>query len=241
MCYAIISDVHSNLEAFQEVIGYCQARGIKDFLCAGDLVGYGASPGECLKLVDDLNIRCVAGNHDWAASGRLDFEYFSLPAQRAVVWTQAQLSPAQKHSLNNLEPVSKREDCILVHGTLDHPQEFNYLMDTAQASDTFFLMDRTVCFVGHTHVPQILIKHKDFISYARSFELTLNPELKYIINVGSVGQPRDGNPKASFGIYDTQAQTISIKRIAYDIESAQKKILTAGLPEILARRLSMGE
>lgn len=240
MRYALFSDVHSNLEAFQAVLAAYAQENIDVYLCAGDVVGYGANPGGCLALLKKRQISCAAGNHDWAAAGRLDPSYFNRAAREAVCWTQNQLSKEETSFLSGLPLIHKSKDLILVHGTLDAPQDFVYLTDREQAEAAFQFMDRPVCFVGHTHVPEVFIQEGKNIYASMDSRIKLNPASRYIINVGSVGQPRDGNPLAAYCIYDTDARTFEIKRIAYDIETAQKKIMEAGLPASLARRLAEG-
>jgi predicted phosphodiesterase len=240
MRYGILSDIHGNLEALETVIRACQEEGIKEYLCLGDIIGYGANPKECIKRVQGLNSICIAGNHDWAVSGKFDPMYFNEMAKEAVFWTQDQLSSEDFDYLNNLPLVFKNEDLILVHGTLEQPDLFDYLVDIGQAPVNFDRMDRIVCFVGHTHVPQSFIKTGEKIRCAKTLELTLNPQNKYIINVGSIGQPRDGDPRASFCVYDSDNGTVDIRRISYDLPLAQKKILEAGLPQFLAFRLALG-
>ena len=250
MRYGIFSDVHGNLEAFQAVLEAYKKENIDTYLCAGDSVGYGANPGECLHLIRELKAQSVAGNHDWAVAGKLDCHYFNRAAQEAVFWTQHQISPEDRNFLSNLDLVYSHDDLILVHGTLYEPACFHYLVEREQADRIFHLMDRNICFIGHTHVPLVLVQDgegrnilpdsKPSASGGRS-KIELDSRPRYIVNVGSVGQPRDGNPLAAYCIYDSDARTFEIHRIAYDIETAQRKILEAGLPEFLAYRLRMGQ
>lgn len=239
MRYGIISDIHGNWEALTAVLHQCQKQNVQAYLCLGDIVGYGANPRECLDLVVKLKAVTVAGNHDWAVSGRLDASYFTEDGKTAILWTRNKLAFEDIHRLNSLEPVYKTKEFVMVHGGLNHPSRFNYMVDTADASETFEIMDRPVCFVGHTHVPKIFICHKRVYQLPET-TIEINPACRYIVNVGSVGQPRDGNPMAGYGIYDSEARTVEIKRVPYDIKTAQTKILEAGLPMALARRLSAG-
>lgn len=241
MRYGIISDIHSNLEALKAVIHACKQQDVQAFLCVGDIVGYGADPDECIDIVRKSGAICVAGNHDWAVIGRLDPSYFTNNGKAGILYSQNHLSFENFDFLNALDLIFKNEDLVLVHGTLNNPGQFNYLNDIAQSPDTFYLSDRKICFVGHVHVPGIYIQRKDNIYYASSNEVETDQENKYIVNVGSVGQPRDGNPAAAYCIYDTEAEMIEIKRVRYDIKSAQEKIFRAGLPEILGYRLGVGQ
>ncbi|HBR15370.1 MAG TPA: metallophosphoesterase [Candidatus Omnitrophica bacterium] len=240
MRYAVLSDIHGNLEALQAVIQACRQQRVEAFLCVGDTVGYGANPQECLEILRGLKAISVAGNHDWAVSGKLDFSYFTEDGQAAVLWTRNKIAFEQFNYLNSLELVYKNEDVILAHGSLDQPAQFNYLEDLPQAQEAFPLMDRGICFVGHTHVPRIFIQRGEKSYFTQILEMELSADDKYIVNVGSVGQPRDGNSLASYGIYDTGMAMIDIKRVPYDIPTAQRKILEAGLPEHLAERLALG-
>ena len=240
MRYGIISDIHGNLEALKEVVDACEREGVEQYLCVGDIMGYGANPNECMELICKLNTLCVAGNHDWAVSGKLDASYFIPEGKEAIAWTRENLDMNGFNFLNSLKLVERNDDIILVHGTLSDPKMFEYLDDIVKSADSFELMERPVCFIGHTHVPMILIQYQKQVYISGGLEVELDSQAKYIVNVGSVGQPRDRNPMASFCIYDTDMKMIEVKRVQYDIQSAQKKIIEAGLPELLANRLSVG-
>lgn len=241
MRWGIFSDVHSNLEAFEAVIKAYKSQEIDGYLCVGDLVGYGANPVECIRMARDIARVTVAGNHDWAVSGLFSVDYFNEWAKQAVLWTQRRIGSADLSLLSSLSLVYETGDFVLVHGTLNSPGEFNYLFDISEAAQTFGLMRKQLCFVGHTHSPGIFIQDKKGeIDYQKEQRLKLREGCRYVVNVGSVGQPRDGNNKAGFCIYDSGKQEILLKRIAYDIGSAQKKIIEAGLPAFLANRLSAG-
>jgi len=240
MRYGILSDIHGNLEALQAVVDRCKKEGVEGFLCLGDIVGYGANPRECLDMIRQLKAVSVAGNHDWAVSGRLDPVYFNWTAKAAVVWTKKQISSDDIAFLKSLEPVFKNGEVILTHGTLNEPERFHYMAYMLQAEETFRLMDRSVCFIGHTHAPQIIIEQDETSRRSDTLKVTIDPESKYIINAGSVGQPRDGNAMAAYCMYDTDTRLVEVKRAPYDIKTAQEKILKAGLPASLAQRLSVG-
>jgi predicted phosphodiesterase len=240
MRYAILSDIHGNLEAFEAVLGECRKLKVESFLCAGDIVGYGANPKECLSLVKKLKMVTVAGNHDWAVSGKLDFSHFTPDGQAAVIWTRSKISFEDIPYLNDLPLTLQSKDCVLVHGTLNHPEHFIYLTSMAKAEATFELMSVPVCFVGHTHVPTVYIKRDGQILESDVLDMEINSNFKYIVNPGSVGQPRDGNPLASFCIYDTTQKTLEQHRVIYDVKKAQQKIMEANLPQTLALRLARG-
>ena len=240
MRYGILADIHGNLEALNAVIEICKDEGVRKYYCAGDLVGYGASPNECLNTIRQLNFVAVAGNHDWAVCGKLNPNNFSSPAFLAVQWTRNQLSIDDLNYLSSLELTYDHDEFQMVHGSLNKSENFIYIKNHTDALDSFYLMKKSLCIVAHTHIPQILIKKKDLIEYGTQFSFQLLNELKYIVNIGSVGQPRDGNPKASFCIMDSELRHVEIRRVEYDVKTAQSKILKAGLPEILAQRLSIG-
>lgn len=239
MRYGVFADVHSNLEAWEVVARALSEEKIDRYICVGDIVGYGADPEECIKRVRALDPVVVGGNHDWAAIGKTDITYFNPYAREAVLWTQEKLNKKDKDYLSSLGLIEEVEDFTVVHGTLDEPQEFKYIQDLDSAWSSFELLEKSILFVGHSHVPFILAKDGE-IEYISSREAKLESGKKYLINVGSVGQPRDGDPRACYVVYDTEAKMIEIKRLDYDIKGAQAKIMEAGLPRILAERLSVG-
>ncbi len=241
MRYAIISDIHSNLEALQAVLKDARDQGARRIYCLGDIVGYGANPNECIEELEKYKVQCVAGNHDWAVAGKLNYEHFTDEGRAAIDWTKTALKISHLEYLKNLNLSMQNDDMNMVHANLHYPDQFIYLKDSTQAQDTFYLMDKKVCFIGHTHVPQTLVFQDGMITISKLTEITLLRENKYIVNVGSVGQPRDGNPFASYCLYDPDLERIQIKRIAYDIPLTQKSIYESGLPTVLAKRLEVGE
>lgn len=241
MRYGIFSDIHSNLEAFKAVIDAYQTEHIDRYLCIGDIVGYAANPLECIQLIKGLNAGIVAGNHDWGSSGKFDLEYFNPSAKEALVWTGSILSRAEKDFLCSLPLTYQEENFVLVHGSLDNPQEFYYLNNHEAAFAAFAVLKKQICFVGHTHTPGVFVELEDNLFYKALGILQLEGCKRYIVNVGSVGQPRDRDPRAAYVIYDTDKETIELKRIAYDISAVQEKILNAGLPDFLASRLAQGK
>lgn len=241
MRYGIFSDVHSNLEALDAVTEAYQKEGIDSFLCIGDIVGYAANPIECAEKIKTIASNTVAGNHDWAAVDLFSLEYFIPAAREALLWTKKRLTGSVKYFLESLKLTYENQDLVLAHGTLHEPDEFNYLIDEDSASLTFSVLKGRICFVGHTHRPGIFVKdYLDSIHYKDASRLEIKDYNKYIVNVGSVGQPRDGNPLAAYCIYDTDKSEVQIKRISYDIETARKKIISAGLPKFLGDRLLTG-
>lgn len=240
MRYAIFSDIHSNLPAFNAVLEEYRKEKIDKYFCAGDIVGYAANPSECLELIKELNPVIVAGNHDYAAVDLTDIEYFNPLAKKAVIWTKSVLNEQEKGFLKGLPLVFEGKEFAMVHAALESPEEFEYLTNEYIAKRTFNLMKGNLLFVGHTHVAGIFIQENKKISYTDSEKIKLKPNLRYIVNAGSVGQPRDGNPGPSFCILDAESMILEIRRVAYDIELAQKGIIDAGLPSYLADRLLIG-
>ncbi len=241
MRYGIFSDIHSNLEALDAVIEAYRKEKIDRYLCVGDVVGYASSPKECIEKIRMLAMITVAGNHDWASVNLISTDYFNPNALEAVFWTQRNLDEEGRYFLEHLMLVYKNEDLTMVHGTLDEPGDFNYMTDGYIASRTFELLETNICFLGHTHVPGVFIKSKDSrIRYQEDSNINIKEDSKYIINVGSVGQPRDGNPKAPYCIYDSDKKNVQIKRISYDIQTVRKKIIAGGLPRFLGERLLIG-
>ncbi len=241
MRYGILSDIHGNLEALNSVLDACREQGVRSFLCPGDMIGYGANPRECLALLQKIKAQCVLGNHEAAILEKIEIDRFSDDAGLAVEWTKNQLADEDIHYLKSLKYSFEGDDFWIVHSRLENSQEFHYLKDISQAKDTFYLMRTQLCFIGHTHIPQIMVQAHNAIFYCSESTINLADHHQYIINVGSVGQPRDGNPMASFGIYDPDLKRVEIKRVEYDWDLAQRKILEAGLPEMLAQRLRAGQ
>jgi len=250
MKYAILSDIHSNLEALTAVLDYLATERVDRYLALGDLVGYGADPEACLGRLQAQQVASVCGNHDWACIGKFDVQWFNDAARRAILWTRDRLNFGDLDFLRRLPLVMTDGPLTLVHGTLRHPERFDYLVDLAQAIDTIKASQTPVCFVGHTHVP-FLVEYdlrrgqmtRVLAQPAELAEVHLaldDAQMRYVINPGSVGQPRDGDPRASVAVFDTDAGTCSVLRIAYDIPTAQHKIRQARLPEFLAERLSLG-
>lgn len=240
MKYAIIADIHANWEAFQVVLEDIKAQGCTHVACLGDVVGYGANPKECLDLVRSMNIPVVKGNHDEMCSVEEDMEGFNPHAAEAVLWTRQQLTEDDKKWLRELKYVRLVASFSIVHATLDMPQRWGYVFDKLAAAASFTYQNTSVCFFGHTHVPVAFIR--DSVVRGGTYsKFKVEPGRKYFVNVGAVGQPRDGNPKAAYVVYDMGEGTIELRRLDYDIATAQKKILDAGLPARLAERLALGK
>ena len=241
MKYAIMGDIHANLEALQAVLNTCQGLGVEKYLCIGDIVGYNANPSETLELVRSLNMEVVIkGNHDEESSLNTPLIGFNPQAAQAIHWTREQLSAEQKSWLAKL-PLQKTlgPKMTVVHATLDMPEKWGYIFDSLSAEASLHYQFTQVCFFGHTHVPLAFEKFGG-VTGGQYAEINVQAGHKYLVNVGSVGQPRDGDARSAFVTFSTDDMQIKLHRVEYDIEACQKKIFDAGLPERLAHRLSMG-
>ncbi len=239
MKYAVIADIHGNMDAFQVVLEDIRNQKATHIVCLGDVVGYNAQPKECLDIVRQMNIPCVKGNHDEYCSTENHLDGFNPHAAEAVHWTRDQLSEDDKKWLRELKYSRMAANFTMVHATLDAPERWGYVFDKLAAAASFPYQNTQMCFFGHTHVPVAFMR--DTVVRGGTYsKFKVDPAKKYFINVGAVGQPRDNNPKSAYVIYDMDAQTIELRRLEYDIASAQKKILAAGLPERLAERLAFG-
>jgi len=241
MKYGIISDIHGNLEALTAVLEKCKEFGVEEYICVGDIVGYNANPSECLEIVRALPLAVVVkGNHDEEASIESNLAEFNEQASQAILWTRNQLSSDQKKYLSDLPFKSRVGRITVVHASLDDPEEWGYVMDSYAAEASMSYQFSQVCFYGHTHVPMAFDREHGEVKMLESASFIVEPGHKYLVNPGSVGQPRDKDYRASFAIYDTEACEISVHRIDYDVKSTQEKILGTELPERLAERLELG-
>jgi diadenosine tetraphosphatase ApaH/serine/threonine PP2A family protein phosphatase len=246
MRIAIVSDVHANLAALEAVLRHAEAEGALDGLwCLGDMVGYGPQPCEVLDRLREAGARPVAGNHDLAAVGLASTEDFNPAAAAAVHWTARQLRDADRRYIESLPQVRREEGFTLVHGTLRWPVwEYLYSYDAALAH--LSRQETPFGLVGHTHIPMLVVEDGRFPRGCELFYLQdgavveLRPDRRLVLNPGSVGQPRDGDPRASYAIYDSEAGTFSLHRVEYDIAATQKLIEEAGLPRWLSERLAVG-
>lgn len=239
MKYAIIADIHANLEALQVVLDDAQKQKCTHYACLGDVVGYNANPKECLDIVRGMNMPCVKGNHDEYCSADTHAEGFNPHAAEAVTWTREQLSEEDRKWLRELKYIRLVASFSIVHATLDGPQRWGYVFNKLDAAASFTYQNTAVCFHGHTHVPVAFIR--DSVIRGGSYtKFRVEPGRKYFVNVGSVGQSRDGVAKATYAIYDVDDSSIELRRLDYDIATTQAKIRAAGLPERLAERLAQG-
>ncbi len=239
---AVIADIHSNLEAFQAVLRDLEERGGADEIwCLGDIVGYGPDPRECIRLLRQQHAVCVAGNHDWAAIGKLDTSAFNPEAAAACQWTAEALKKEDVDYLAGLPLTLRLGDFTLAHGSPREPI-WEYVLSTQAAKANFGCFDSRFCLIGHSHSPLLFeLDAKDSCRlHQLPEELSLRTGSRFIINCGSVGQPRDGDPRASYAIIDTETETLWHHRVKYDFKVTQEKILDADLPVRLASRLSVG-
>lgn len=237
--YAILGDIHGNIEALKAVVEHAETQNVTHYASVGDIVGYNAAPAECIELVRTLGCICVRGNHDHYCSNDESLRDFHPEAASAIEWTRAQLSEEQKASLRDLRLARTIEGFTLVHSTLDEPERWGYVFDTLQAESNFNYQSTAVCFHGHTHVP-VVFQKMGRVTRSDFGQVRATLGTKFFINVGSVGQPRDRDPRAAYATYQVESRLIELHRVPYDIPTTQRRILDAGLPERLALRLSLG-
>lgn len=248
MRYLILSDIHANLEALDSVLAVAPREEFDRLLVLGDIVGYGADPNAVVDRVRSLRPDAVIrGNHDKAASGVESAEGFNAAARHAALWTLDQLSASNREFLNGLPPGPIVVDDLveICHGSPDDEDE--YIFEHVDAIEALRASAQQVCFFGHTHVAIVYwLSLNDFdvilaSPLDRETRLHIEPDRRYLINPGSVGQPRDGDPRAAFATFDSDTMGLTLYRVPYDVQAAQAKIANAGLPEGLARRLALGK
>lgn len=239
MRFAIISDIHANLEAFDAVMADARDNNCTDFVCLGDVVGYNANPHECVERVREMDCPIVKGNHDEQASLIESSRDFNEMAEAAIQWTRDHLTDEDKQWLRDLKMERQVRDFTIVHATLDGPEHWGYVFNNLDAAASFTYQHTTVCFFGHTHVPMAFIRDEG-VQRQHLDKLRIDSGKKYFVNVGSVGQPRDGDWHAAYCIYHIESNMVEQRRVKYDLQTAQKKIIDAGLPRMLADRLAVG-
>ncbi|MDD4856893.1 MAG: metallophosphoesterase family protein [Candidatus Krumholzibacteria bacterium] len=239
MRFIVFSDVHGNVEALERVLEEAERLRPDMIVSLGDVVGYGANPNECIALVQEAALIRIGGNHDVAAAGIIDTDTFNSTAQKAIRWTSREILPRHRDALTEYDTVRRWEDCIFAHASPCSPMDWEYVYTIAQANAIFEKVQERFIFIGHTHVPAI-IEHcgaRGSKVVSGTFQ-TVAPQSRYLVNVGSIGQPRDGIAAASFALLDAKKGTITIRRVPYDVRLAQEKIRNVGLPESLAERLA---
>ena len=241
--YAILGDIHANLPALRTVLEDARSQSATDFICVGDVVGYNASPGECVDIVRELGAVTVQGNHDHYCAFHEPLDDFHPLAASVVEWTRRQLSEDQAAWLRGLDykKIIPGAMFAIVHSTFDMPSLWGYVFDAIDAEAHFVYQMTPLCFHGHTHVP-VVFEKKGQSEATRMAPNTFQVPFgrKYFVNVGSVGQPRDGDPRASYVLYDTATRTVEFRRLEYDLAETQALIRAAGLPDRLATRLEVG-
>ena len=242
MRLAVCSDIHANLEGLNAVCRAAEGRRVEAWACLGDIVGYGADPHSCLCRVRELTEQSVLGNHDAAAVGMADLSHFNQHARCAALWTAAQLTPDERQQLIDLPLIRESADALYVHANPACPGAWSYVFSADEVVEALECSDARVCFIGHSHEPFVCAVCQDTVQWIAAAEgvVEMREEARYLVNVGSVGQPRDGDPRACFVVWDEQRCTLEFVRAVYDIAAAQHKIVAAGLPPLLAERLACG-
>ncbi len=232
MKYAIISDIHSNLEALTKALEIIDQKSVDEIICLGDIIGYGANPNECMALIRQRCSTVIKGNHDEALLDESITGRFNDDARSAIAWTRKQIHKENIFYLRTLSLTITRDDILFVHASPCFPEKWRYILEDISAADAFRCFSESICFIGHTHAPAIFSASKRVRSIIKGE--------RFIVNVGSIGQPRDGNKDLSFGIFDTDPWLYENIRSPYDVETAMRKIINSGLPPRLGRRLLMG-
>lgn len=245
MRIAIFSDIHGNLEALEAFIEDAGTRSVDEYYCLGDIVGYGANPNDCFDCISGLsNLHTILGNHDAAAIWHASPYEMSANASKAILWTMEQLTEPHVERIKKLEALIQLEDMVFCHANPFNPTGWRYVITWFNAVRSFFASRGRITFVGHTHRPKVITLKKryqiDIIDPPEPGRFEINQDHRYIINCGSIGQPRDGNPDAGYIIFDTRTRDVEFVRYAYDIEGAARRIRDAGLPRYLGERLFKG-
>jgi diadenosine tetraphosphatase ApaH/serine/threonine PP2A family protein phosphatase len=238
----IFSDVHANIEAMNAVIDAYKSERIDKYVCIGDVVGYGASPNECCDLIRRTAAYTILGNHDAAVAGRMDYSYYYDAARQALDLHARQLSPENMSWLRNLPYEVREGDITFCHGSPINLEEFEYIFSVEQATRCLDIWEELglVTFIGHSHLCKSFALTREEVYEVVATKFVIRPEHRYIISVGSVGQPRDYDNRASYTIYDTEERTFEFKRVAYDIDAAAQKIFAADLERNFGNRLFLG-
>lgn len=242
MRYGIFSDTHANIEALRAVLGAYEDERIDKYICIGDTVGYGASPNECCDLIRELAAFTILGNHDAAVAGRMDYSYYYDAARNALDLHASQLTPVNMKWLKDLPYEQREEGLLFCHGSPLNQEEFEYIFSPEQAARCLEIWDDlgTVTFIGHSHLCKSFALTRSEVFEVVAPKFVIRPDHKYIISVGSVGQPRDYDNRASYTVYDSDEKTFEFKRIAYDIDAAAQKIFDSNLEANFGNRLFLG-
>ncbi|MBN2070410.1 MAG: metallophosphoesterase family protein [Candidatus Krumholzibacteriota bacterium] len=235
----VYSDIHANIEALEKVVTDLEARRPDLTVSLGDVVGYGGDPSACVELVERRSDIRICGNHDFAASRSSGGERFNITAALSIEWTRNALSEDEKSILREYPAMESRDECLFAHSSPSAPLEWEYIYTISQAERIFHEFSDRFIFIGHTHIPGVISFGEDTGARVENgTSIYIEPGRRYLVNPGSVGQPRDGKNEASYASLDFAEKRITIHRVAYDILGAQKKIRSQGLPESLASRLA---
>jgi len=239
--FGIVSDIHGNLAALDAVLRLLADQGAERYVCCGDLVGYGPEPAECIERVRSLGATTVAGNHDHGVVGKLALDRFNAAAEAALGWTTGRINDRGREYLDSLPLTAAAGPLFVVHASPTGPGEWRYVVDRADADAELDRLTGSLCVLGHTHVPVVWERVGDGpVRRLPGQQLVLREDAKYLVNAGSVGQPRDGDPRACCMLYDEGSRELAIHRVGYDIAGVQRLMLDAGLPVVLATRLAAG-
>ncbi|MGM0441809.1 MAG: metallophosphoesterase family protein [Elusimicrobiota bacterium] len=245
MLYGIISDIHGNYNAAKAVMSFLKEKNVDRIINCGDIVGYGPEPNKCINLIrNNSDLYTVIGNHDHAVIDYKNAYHFNPMASRAVKWTRNHITSENLNFLSAQDYKKEEDNFMFVHGSPRAPMS-EYVLDISVAYINFKKIEKQICFIGHTHFPACFEQNRHKRVRIKEFTpdkmVKIKDNYRYIINAGSVGQPRDGDPKACACLYDTDSQKVSLHRIKYNIEDTQNKILSEKLPKFLAQRLTRGK
>jgi diadenosine tetraphosphatase ApaH/serine/threonine PP2A family protein phosphatase len=238
MRLAIISDIHGNLEALGAVLHQCESLQVKRTVCLGDLVGYGPDPAGCVEAIQNVSQTVLIGNHDHAAVSLPEARHFNPIAKIAIRWTSEILQKDHLDYLRELPLIVEESDVLFVHSSPSRPETWPYLFSPVEGRRDLAYTDAKFCFVGHSH--HAFICSNEGGDVVGEGTVSISGSERYLTNVGSVGQPRDADPRASFAVWDQDAEELQLHRVAYDVSATQKKIRNLQLPELLAERLATG-
>jgi predicted phosphodiesterase len=241
MRYGFFSDVHANLEALKVVVADFKKEKLDKIFFLGDAVGYGPDPNECTSIIEGVSEVKLMGNHDYAALGLIETNLFNQYAQKAMEWTKRVLNEKSLKILSGLSMDHRFDQFYLVHSTPKEPQEWNYIFDLDDAEENFDFFNKQICLIGHSHHPAILKKYKGKHCFLHDeLRVQIEEGFRYIVNIGSVGQPRDGSNQACYLIYDVEEKRAALKRLPYDYKKTQAKMKKRELPQFLIDRLALG-
>jgi len=237
----VISDIHGNLEALEAVVAVLRDKGATQFVCCGDIVGYGSDPNLCVEAIRRMRCTCVAGNHDYGAIGKVPIDGFNSVAAQALLWTRGRLTESNRLFLEKLPLTAEEGPLFVVHSSPSAPAAWEYVLNLRAADREMEHYAGGVCMVGHSHQPFAAERQPGRPArIVRGDTFKVLAKARYFINAGSVGQPRDCDPRACCLMYDEAVQEVTYLRVAYDIAAVQAKIRAAGLAEYLASRLESG-